>query len=339
MTTSSIVKNTIHEALVIELAPRGRKLQLLQQHVGFARFVWNWTLAKHRDNGWPIGGKAGLADRIAAVERKKKGDDTKLSKKISTAELSRQWTREGDDVAPWARLLIRNTVTYVIKAVDDAYKHAFRRLKTGDKAGWPRFRGRGHHHRGFTIQDQAFRHTRWAIRMGKIGMVPIRNARRHDQLDRLDQARVLRIVIRERAGRWFCALMVERPKPHYDKPGSPLVGMDLGYNITLSDGTVYEPPKPLARVLLWIRHWGRAMSRRSPKPGQPASKRYLKAKLILQRLHLRVTMIRKDWIHQTTTEIARKYTAVVTEGFDISRFVEHKVSHKDGRRTILDIGW
>ena len=335
-------QDTIHEAVVVELRPQGRKLQMLRQHVGLARFVWNWTLEQHQKNGFPIGGKAGREARIKAVEARKRGEKIKWPKKLSKAELSRRWTQEVDATAPWARELCRTTVTYAIAAVDDAYQHAFRRLKEGYNGrdiGWPKFRGRQHQHRSFTLQDQSFRYGRWALKLPKMGMVPVRNCRRHDDLSRLNGAHVLRIVVTERAGRWWCSIMVRRPRPVHPKGGTGTVGMDLGQEITLSDGTIYTPPKPLARYLRWIQNWGKAMSRRKPERGEEPSRRWLRAKQNLQKMHLRAAMCRRDWIHQVSTDIARSYGTVATEGFDVRRFVSEHLGYKRHRRDILDIGW
>lgn len=330
-----------HEAVVVELDPKGHKRDLLMRHIGLTRFVWNWTLRQHMDNGWPVGGKAGAEGRKAYGDALDRGEKPKLPKKISAAEMSRRWTREVDGVAPWARELARSTVTYAIRAVDDAYKHAFRRCKAGDRSGFPRFRGRQHPHRAFTMQDQSFRHTRWAIKLGKIGMVPIRNARRHDPLDRLEGARLLRIVVSQRAGRFFASLMVERPRAPVVPPMEHvLVGIDLGHQITCSDGRIYTPPRPLAALLRWIQHWGKAMDRRKSKDSEGRhSRRWLKAKQTVQRLHLRAAFLRKNWLHQVTTDLSRRYTTIVVEGFDVGAFVEHGIGHRKGRRDALDIGW
>lgn len=330
-----------HRGLVVELRPSARQASLLRQHVGLARFVWNWALAQHQANGYPIGGKAGIEGRREAAEAKERGESRKMAPKLSSAELSRRWTQQVDTIAPWARELQRNVVTYAIRAVDDAYKHAFRRYKEGKRGreiGWPRFRHKHHPHRAFTIQDQSFRCGRWALKLGKIGMVPVRNARRHDDLDRLNGTRVLRIVVSEKAERWFATLMFERPRVETPPTtATEIVGLDLGHVLSLSNGWTYEPPKPLERYERWIANWQRARDRR--KGGKEPSRRWLRAKRNAAALHLRAASIRKDWIEQVTTELSRRYHTIVTEGFDVRRMVSEAVDHRAGRKTIMDIGW
>lgn len=357
------VEPVLHEAVVVELAPRGpQQLMMLRQHIELARFVYNWALDQHRSNGWPIGGKAGIEGRAAAAQASERGESVVWAKRLSSHELSRRWTQEVDRICPWARTCARSPVTYALKAVEIAYDNAFRRIKEGKKGreiGWPRFRGRQHTHRAFTMQDQSSRHTRWALKLPTIGMVPVRNARRHDDLERLDGAKINRIVVSERAGRWWCSVMVERPAPDVPPPTGPTVGMDLGHLITLSDGMIYEPPLPLRRYARWIANWERAKQRRvgplDPKwraarkqaradgaaLPQP-SKRYEKARQHEQAMHLRAAHVRRDWLQQVTTDITRRYGVVITEGFDVRDLVKKDPKRKQSkrmRRTALDIGW
>ncbi len=334
----------VNRAVKVELAPRGRKLEELRQNVGFSRFVWNWTLGQHQKNGWPVGGKAGAEARCEAMKRKKLGEKVDLPKMLSAAEVSRRWTQEvrSNPELSWVQHRIVRVARNAIQAVSDAYAHALRRARLGERAGWPRFRKRNHQRRSFTTQGR-FRCTRWAIKLDKLGMIPIRNARRHDQLDVLEGARVLRLVVEERAERWWCSIMYEREHEVEIESTGKIAGIDLGYSITVSDGTdkppVYDPPMALDRHLLWLRHWGRAVSRRQPKPGQLGSKRYRRAQKIVASLHLRVAFLRKDWIEQVSDDLVKRYDVLVVEGFDVKRLVSEEVGYRKGRRTILDIGW
>lgn len=331
----------IFEGIKVELRPSPRKRALMEQHAGLARFVWNWALGKHKANGWPVGGKIGRPGRAAAAKTiraaEARGESPpKLPKRISAVEMSRMWTQDRKESAPWSVELTRNVSTYVFRAMDEAYKHAFRRKKAGAKGrsiGWPKFKSRRSSRR-YSVQDQSFRHTRWAIRHIKIGMIPIRNARRHDPLDRLVGARVLRLAFEERASRWFCSIMVEREVTEPPDHKGPIVGLDLGYSLTLSDGTVIEPPRSLDRKLELLRRRSRQMSRK-----KQGSERWKKAKRAVAQLHFDVEQQRTDWLHKVSDSLTRKYGMIVTEGFDVRRFVQHEVASRRNRRTILDIGW
>jgi putative transposase len=351
----------INRAVRVELDTRTmskKKLKELYQNAGFQRFVYNWAVTQHKEHGWPIGGKAGAADRKAAIERKKRGEKISLPKKLSVAEVSARWThyaRDNPDLA-WTRECIGSVCRFAIAAVDDAYKHALRRSRQGEKAGWPRIHGGGSA-RQFTLQDQNFRWTRNAIKIGKLGMIPIRQQRvtalssHPHQLRVLEGARILRLAIEEKAGRWWCSIMYERedtdPLP---KGSGRAAGIDLGYSITVSDGTdsppVYDAPpwksvNEMRRNHMWQRQWDKAMSRRYKKkrPFKEQSRRWRKAKRMVQKLHLKVAQIRKDWIEQISDDLTKRYDVIAIEVFDVRQFVSKKVKYRKGRRKILDMGW
>ena len=68
---------------------------------------------------------------------------------------------------------------------------------------------------------------------------------------RVGGAKVLRMTISQRAGRWYASLTVERgDKPAAERPKSGAVGVDLGIKTlaTLSDGTVVENPRYLRKA-------------------------------------------------------------------------------------------
>ena len=342
-----IAGTTRNAAVKVELNVAGmtaRQRDMLYQHAGYRQWAFNWVLGQCKDLGLPIGGKAGLEARVAVVERKKQGEKVEFPK-VDWYAIKRELTQHVK-MLPWAQDLCSETREYAWEAVKDAYKHAQRRCREGQRAGWPRFCKRGDRRSFTTKGGDAFRCTRWAIRFGKIGMLPIRNARRHDQLAVLEGARVLRLCFEERAGRWWCSIMFEREvEAARPAPTRRAAGVDLGYSITVSDGTdappVYDAPRALETHLRWLQHWGKAMSRRYQKrvPVKEQSRRWWRAKRMVQKIHLRIASIRKDWVEQVSDDLTKRYDVITTEGFDVARFVEHEVGYVKGRRSVLDMGW
>lgn len=350
----------VNRAVKVEIdisALSQEKRKALYQNAGLSRFAYNWGVDQCRNAGLPIGGKAGKEGRIEAIKKKERGEKVAFPK-MNWAMLSREWTKASKEPdLVWTQEGIGSVPRFALKALQQAYKDAQRRIsegKRGRSIGWPRKRGKSSR-RGFTIQDQSFRiqrrvtennNVRWAIKVGKLGMYPIRNLRQNNQLDTLNGVRVNRLAFEERAGRWWCSIMYETEETDWKAPSSGKVaGLDLGYTLTIADGTdsppVYDPPKALEKHLLWLRHWNKAMSRRYQK-GKPIgeqSNRWHRAKRIVQRLHLKISHIRKDWIEWVSHDLLNKYDIIVTEGFDVGRFVSENVGHRKGRQTILDIGW
>lgn len=125
-----------------------------------------------------------------------------------------------------------------------------------------------------------------------------------DASKRVDGAKVLRMSVSRRAGRWQASLTVERaddPAPKPPKGGS--VGIDLGVKelATLSDGTVIRNPHALKSNLTRLRKAQRSLSRK-----RKGSNRRRKARANVARLHARVANLRRDLLDKTTT-MARPY--------------------------------
>jgi len=153
------------------------------------------------------------------------------------------------------------------------------------------------------------------VQLPRIGKVRTKE-RTHKLLALLDarRARILSAVISREADRWFVSLTCEAERPDFTPPAGELVGVDLGLEafLVLSDGTRIDAPKPLARELRLLRRRSKELSRK-----KKGSKNYAKASLRLARLHRRVRNIRRDFLHQVTTWLARTKPAIVVEDLSV----------------------
>lgn len=135
-------------------------------------------------------------------------------------------------------------------------------------------------------------------------------------------ARLIRITVSRRAGRWYASLTVEReqsPSP-VCAPKGGAVGVDLGVKrlATLSDGTVIPNPRALGTRLKALRKAQQALSRKV-KGGA----RREKAKVRVAKLHARVADVRADAIHKITSMIARNYDTVCIEDLNVAGMVKN----------------
>ena len=140
--------------------------------------------------------------------------------------------------------------------------------------------------------------------------------------ERVDGARVLRMTVSRRAGRWYAALTVEREdKPVTQVPKGGAVGVDLGVKnlATLSDGTVIPNPRALNTRLQALRKAQQALSRKTK-----GSARRRKAQERIARLHARVANVRADAINKATTMIARTYSVVCIEDLNVAGMMKNR---------------
>lgn len=388
--------------------PRRNQLNKLKENLGFARKVKCWALAHHQSTGQPIGGKPGAEARKEYMERRERGEEIQHAPRTSAKVLRSRWTQVKKEPETWIPHHIRGTEeeaeflenldlswvddmigsvpTYAIDQVETAYKNAFDRIHKGAQGksiGWPRFPRKGER-ATFTFQDQSFKVTKRAIKLGKIGMVPISRNRvteksKHphpfDRLPltwglepvkepkpkkkkqkpkgekqmvltgRVPKNVVKRLVVENRANRWWCTIMCE-----YEDKAEPLpktgrvVGIDFGHKITIYDGTdhlVIDPPLPLQKYLRWKRMWNKAMSRRwqKGKKKHEQSKRWHAAKRKVQELDYKIACIRKHWCEWVSHWLTLNFDVLCVEGFDVRRFVSEAIPYRKQRRKIMDIGW
>ena len=275
-------------------------------HAGAARFAFN----------------AGLAHVKAGIEAGEKLD-------WSYYALVRWWNANKDalavdaDGAPWWRENSKEAANTGLDALAKGLSNWAKSRKgarKGRKVGFPKFKSKDRATPRFAYTTGAFGLIEGdpkALRLPKIGRVHCME----DVAERVGDARVLRMTVSKRAGRWYAALTVERDdKPVTKPPKGGAVGIDLGIKTlaTLSDGTVIENPRCLAVSERRLKRAQKALSRKTR-----GSKRRAKARAKVARLHAHVANQRIDAIHKATTMIARTYSTVCIEDLNVTGMVRN----------------
>lgn len=293
----------VTQAFRFELDPNRATRVLLAQHVGAARFAYNWGLnlcKKALEEGKAI---------------------------PNAAQLHREWNRWKRENAPWW--------TEVSKcAPQEAFRDLEKALRNWrqKRARFPRFKKKKHMDDNTARLTGSIRVLYRYVQLPRIGR--IRTKERTDKLLELleaGRARILSATISREADRWYVSLTceVERPDPP-QREGEPM-GIDLGLSsfLVLSDGTRIEAPKPLAKSLRLLRRRSRQLFRK-----QRGSKNWQKASLRLARLHRRVQNIRRDFLHQVTTWLAKTKPVMVVEDLNVRGLARGPLS-----RPVADVGW
>ena len=120
-------------------------------------------------------------------------------------------------------------------------------------------------------------------------------------------------TVSRKADRWFCSLAVVAERRIPAKNGhADVIGVDLGLLAlaTLSDGTVVAGPKALRRSLRKLRRLSRAHSRKQRGSRHRAARR-------LACHHAKVAAIRRDHLHELTTQLAQSHGQVVVEDLNV----------------------
>lgn len=197
------------------------------------------------------------------------------------------------------------------------------------KTQFPRFKSKKSSKRSFKV-DGSIRVERHRIKLPKMGWMPLKE---YGYLPTTDREFASTVTVTERAGRYFVSVM-------YSKMDAPLqdlvdydpdntIGIDLGVKTfaTLSDGAQYKNINKsvyVRRIKKQLARVQRQMARRYRK-GQHQSNSYLKAKRRFEKLHFRLTNIRKEYMRQVISEIiARKPSAVIIEDLNVSGMMKNR---------------
>lgn len=198
-----------------------------------------------------------------------------------------------------------NALENALKRAHLAFGAFFRRVKNGEKPGYPRFRSaRRYDSMTFRQIGNALQGNR--LRVSKIGNVRIKL---HHPLD----GKVKTLTVKREAGRWFALFAVERePAPLAFR--SDMIGVDVGVNAfaTLSDGTKLENPRWFRVAQAKLRRLQRRVARR-----QKGSNRRLKAVLLLQRFHNHIRDQRRDFHHKQSRKIVNQNGLIAIEDLNV----------------------
>ena len=190
--------------------------------------------------------------------------------------------------------------------------------RKGKRVGFPKFKSKNATMRfaystGFTAPKAS---DPYGLKLPRIGRVHCME----NVHERVAGARLIRISVSRRAGRWYASLTVEREPITNQMPKGGAVGVDLGVKnlATLSDGAVIPNPRALGTKLKALRKAQQALSRKIK-----GSARREKAKERVARLHARVADVRADAIHKATTMIANTYSTVCIEDLNVAGMVKN----------------
>ena len=214
----------------------------------------------------------------------------------------------------------------VVLRVERAFQAFFRRVKSGETAGYPRFQGRNRYH-SFTYPqyDNGVRLDNGCLVLSKIGRMAVR-------WSRLLAGTPKTVTISKEADGWYaiisCAEVPAQPLP----PTGRETGIDVGLKVFLitAEGDVVENPRLHRRGEKQLKKAQRVVSRR-----KKGSHRRRKAVGLLQRAHQTVKRQRADFHHKTALMLLRQYDTIYLEELRVANLVRNRHLAK----SISDVGW
>lgn len=120
-------------------------------------------------------------------------------------------------------------------------------------------------------------------------------------------------VTRTFAGRYYVSFRVDEPLSAMP-PASGEIGIDLGLTCfaAFSDGTKHEAPRPLRRKMAQLKRAQKALSRK-----RKGSRNRIKARVRVAKIHQKISDIRRDYLHQLSTQLVRENQTLVVEDLNV----------------------
>jgi len=212
-------------------------------------------------------------------------------------ELKKRWNREKPD---WVYDSPKDANQQPFANLQKAYTNFFKK-----RAKRPTFKSRHKNRDSFYLSNDKFRVDGSRVRIPKIGWVRMTEELRFG-------GRIMSATVSRTADRWYISIQVEvSRKP---KHGQEVLGIDLGLKhfITLSTGEVIDAPKPLKKGLKKLKRLSRQHAKK-----QKGSRNREKSRIKLARHHARVSNIRNDFLHKTTSELVARAKLLVIEDLSV----------------------
>ena len=223
----------------------------------------------------------------------------------------------------------RNIHSHILQCaasdLDKAFKAFFRRVKAGEKAGYPRFKGRNRFDSfGLVELGNGFKIDGRRLKLSRIGRIPVR-------WHRAIEGTIKTVRVVRSAGKWFACFACEVEEKQLPETGKS-IGLDVGISslLTTSDGDKVENPKWYREDQAKLRVVQRRVSRR-----EKGSNRRRKAVVLLQKQHEKTKNRRTDFLNKLACLLIVANDVIVIEDLKIRNMVRNRHLAK----SIMDAGW
>lgn len=295
----------------MRLQPNNKQLTKLFQYVGCARFAYNWAIARERENY-------------------KQGN-----KFLSDNDLRKEFTqlKKREDYK-WLNHVSNNVPKQAIKDACNAYKQFFKR-----QCGYPKFKNKKRSTQSFFQDTNKIQFTNTHVKVEGFAVSKKRNKQRLNWIKLCEKGRIppnakyLNPRFTYDGLHWYVSVRIEIPDST-TIPTNEGIGIDLGIKdlAVCSDGYTYKninKTHKVRKIEKRQRRLQRSVSRRyeKNKKGERCCKtrNLIKRQKELLKVTKRLTNIRHNHLHQTTSDIIkRKPSFICIEDLNVSGMMKNR---------------
>jgi putative transposase len=237
-----------------------------------------------------------------------------------------------------------------IRRLDRAFQAFFRRVKAGQRPGYPRFKGRGWWD---SVQWPTGNGACWDSvphpTVTRVYFKGVGHVRVHQH--RAVKGRVKTITVKRENGRWYLILSCDDVPAEPLEPTGRAAGIDMGVAsfLTTSDGTHVPNPRHLVTAAGRLAAAQQDLARK-----KRGSNRRKKAAAKVAWLHGKVRRQRLDHAHQAALALVREHDLIVHEKLQVTNMTARPRPRPDGdggyepngaaakaglNKSIHDAGW
>ena len=282
--------------------PSNKQTTVLEQTLDSCRWLYNHLL-EQRKNAW---------------ESEKKSL-SRYDQSNSLKALKKEY--------PFLIDVFSQSLQDVSTRIDLAFRAFFRRVKAGDKPGYPRFRGKFRYD-SFCYPQSGFKLLKNVVQLSKIGGIKIKL---HRPIEGVIKTCTIK---RTPTGKWFVSFACDVEHKPVEQPINPSIGIDMGLMsfATLSNSEQIENPR-------FFRTEEKALTKAQCKLSkqEKATKAKHKVRKVVARVHERITNKRHNFAHQEARKLVNKYNTICIEDLSINDM--KKNNFRSINKSIGDAAW
>lgn len=295
----------------VMLVPNNKQKTKLFSYAGTARFTYNWTLSRQKEN-YEAGGKF-----------------------ISDNDLRKEFTRlRNSEEYAWLLQVSNNVTKQAIKDACNSYKRFFK-----GQSQFPRYKSKRRSRTSFFQDPIKIKFTDTHVKLEGFAMSKKANKQKLNYVRLSEHKRIpcdckyYNPRITYDGINWWISVGIDVDEEKQE-PNGEGIGIDLGIKklAVCSDGSVYESinrSETVRKLEKKKRRLQRSISRKYEK--NKRGKEYyktnnvIKKEKLLLKVNHRLTDIRKNYLHQTTTEIVnRKPRFICMEDLNVNGMLKNK---------------
>jgi len=200
----------------------------------------------------------------------------------------------------------------VLRRLDKSFKAFFRRVKNGEKPGYPRFKGVGWY-KSFTYPQVGFKLDCSKLTLSKIGSIRIF---KHREVEGKIKTCTIK---KDLLGHWYAILVSEMEDVPQVEP-KVAIGVDVGLKnmVALSDGTAIQYPRYYVQAEKKLAVAQRELSRK-----KKGSINRQVAKTRVAKIHQKIQNHRDEFLHQVSRKLVDSADLIVFENLNISGMLKN----------------